>query len=94
MTNERWTSPAFVDSVIRSQAQQAFEALRDAGVIGKSLCRELALAQNARTRIEHSYVQTPAGDVHRATTLVRDAARDFMGSYRTWIEPYLTEAEV
>jgi hypothetical protein len=29
-------------------------------------------------------VQTPVGDVHRAATLVRDAARDFVGSYRTW----------
>ena len=34
-------------------------------------------------------VQTPAGDVHRAAILVRDTARDFIGSYRDWIEPYL-----
>lgn len=59
-----------------SQAQQAFEALRDAGVIGRGLCNRLVRAQTARTRIEHSYVQTPAGDVHRAAMLVRDAARD------------------
>jgi hypothetical protein len=72
-----------------SQALQAFEALRDAGVIGRGLCRRLVQAQNARTRIEHSYIQTPAGDVHRAATLVRDSARDFVGSYRSWIEPYL-----
>ncbi|MDQ6835556.1 MAG: hypothetical protein M3016_05145 [Actinomycetota bacterium] len=72
-----------------SQAQPAFEALRDAGVIGKGLCRKLVQAQAARTRIEHSYVQTPAGDIHRAATLVRDAARDFIGSYRTWIKAYL-----
>jgi 7-keto-8-aminopelargonate synthetase-like enzyme len=77
-----------------SPAQQAFEALRDAGVISRGLCRKLVQAQTARTRIEHSYVQTPAGDVHRAATLVRDAARDFISSYRSWIEPYLTEAEV
>ncbi|MGI8863462.1 MAG: hypothetical protein ACR2JH_03545 [Solirubrobacteraceae bacterium] len=75
-----------------SQAQQAFEALRDAGVIGRVLCRRLVQAQNARTRIEHSYVRTPAGDVHRAATLARDAARDFVGSYRTWIEPYLAHS--
>jgi 7-keto-8-aminopelargonate synthetase-like enzyme len=74
-----------------SQAQQAFEALRDAGVIGRGLCRQLVRAQTARTRIEHSYVQTPAGDVHRASTLVRDAARDFVGSYRTWIEPVIAD---
>jgi len=49
--------------------------------------------RNARTRIEHSYVQTPAGDVHRAAILVRDTARDFIVSYRDWIEPYLEEPE-
>ena len=76
-----------------SPAQQAFEAMRDAKVIGGGLCRRLVQAQNARTRIEHSYVQTPAGDVHRAAILVRDAARDFMGSYRAWIEPYLAQPE-
>jgi hypothetical protein len=77
-----------------SPAQQAFEALRDAGVIGRGLCRQLVQAQNARTRIEHGYVQTPAGDVHRAATLVRDAARRFVSSYRAWIEPYLADAKV
>jgi hypothetical protein len=76
-----------------SPAQQAFEAMRDAKVISGGLCRRLVQAQNARTRIEHSYVQTPAGDVHRAAILVRDAARDFMGSYRAWIEPYLAQPE-
>jgi hypothetical protein len=76
-----------------SQAQQAFEALRDAGVIGRGLCRKLVQAQNVRTRIEHSYVQTPAGDVHRAATLVRDSARNFVGSYRTWIEPYVARSD-
>lgn len=74
-----------------SPAQQAYEAMRDAKVISSDLCRRLVQAQNARTRIEHSYVQTPAGDVHRAAILVRDAARDLMGSYRTWIEPLLTQ---
>jgi 7-keto-8-aminopelargonate synthetase-like enzyme len=76
-----------------SQAQLAFEALRDAGIIGRGLCRELVRAQTARTRIEHSYVQTPSGDVHRAATLVRDAARDFVGAYRTWIEPLIANAD-
>jgi hypothetical protein len=76
-----------------SPAQQAFEAMRDAKVINGGLCRRLVQAQNARTRIEHSYVQTPAGDVHRAAILVRDTARDFMGSYRAWIEPCLAQPE-
>lgn len=76
-----------------SPAQQAFEAMRDAKVISEGLRRRLVQAQNARTRIEHSYVQTPAGDVHRAAILVREAARDFMGSYRAWIEPHLASPE-
>jgi hypothetical protein len=77
----------------RSPTEIAFEAMRDAKVIGTSLCRRLVQARNARTRIEHGYVQTPASDVHRAAILVRDTARDFIGSYRDWIEPYLAEAE-
>ena len=65
-----------------SATQIAFEAMRDAKIITARLCSRLVQAQNARTRIEHSYVQTPAGDVHRAAILVRDTARDFIGSYR------------
>lgn len=76
-----------------SARQIAFEAMRDAKVITARLCSRLVQAQNARTRIEHSYVQTPARDVHRAAILVRDTARDFIGSYRDWIEPYLAEPE-
>lgn len=76
-----------------SATQTAFEAMRDAKIITARLCSRLVQAQNARTRIEHSYVQTPAGDVHRAAIIVRDTARDFIGSYRDWIEPYLAEPE-
>jgi len=75
-----------------SPAQQAFEASRDAGVIDGELCRRLARAQRARSMIEHSYVQTPAGDVHRAAQLVHEAARDFIGPYRAWIGPHMGEA--
>jgi hypothetical protein len=78
---------------LRSSTEIAFEAMRDDRIISASLCRRLVQAQNARTRTEHSYVQTPAGDIHRAATLVRDAARDFIGSYRDWIEPFLAAAE-
>ena len=77
----------------RSSTEIAFEAMRDAKVISASLCRRLVQARNARTRIEHSYVETPAGDVHRAAILVRDTARDFAGSYRDWIEPFLAEPD-
>lgn len=74
-----------------STAQQAFEALRDAGVIDRGLCWRLTRAQRARSMIEHSYIQTPAGDVHRAAELVHEAARSFIGPYRGWIEPYIEE---
>jgi uncharacterized protein YutE (UPF0331/DUF86 family) len=72
-----------------SPAQQAFAALRDAGAIDGELCRRLTRAQNARSMIEHSYVQTPAGNVHEAAELVCASARDFIGRYREWVEPYL-----
>jgi uncharacterized protein YutE (UPF0331/DUF86 family) len=72
-----------------SRAQQAFEALRDARVIDGGLCRRLTRAQKARSMIEHGYIQTPAGDVHRAAELVHETARDFIGRYRAWIGDYL-----
>lgn len=72
-----------------SAAQQAFEALRDAKVIDGSLCRRMIRAQKARSTIEHSYVQTNAGDVHRAAELVHEASRDFIVAYRKWIAAYL-----
>jgi hypothetical protein len=77
-----------------SVAQQAFQALRDAGVIDPPLCGRLTRAQIARTMIEHSYVQTPAGDVHRAAELVHDGALEFISRFRRWIEPYLESREV
>ncbi|MHB1837770.1 MAG: hypothetical protein ACYCXW_22735 [Solirubrobacteraceae bacterium] len=77
----------------RSPTELAFEAMRDAKIMSASLCKRLIQAQSARTRIEHSYVQTPAGDVHRAAILVRDTARDFIASYRDWIEPFLAEPD-
>lgn len=72
-----------------SPAQQAFEALRDAQVVDGELCRRLTRAQRARSVIEHSYVKTPAGDVHRAAQLVHKTARDFLGPYRAWIGDHL-----
>ncbi len=72
-----------------SRAQQAFEALRDAKVIDRSLCRQLIRAQKARSTIEHGYVQTNAGDVHRAAELVHETARRFITAYRKWIGPFL-----
>jgi uncharacterized protein YutE (UPF0331/DUF86 family) len=74
-----------------SAAHEAFATLRDAGVIDGELCRRLTRAQDARSMIEHSYIETSAGRVHQSAKLVHDAARDFIGRYRTWIEPYLQD---
>lgn len=72
-----------------SRAEQAFSALRDGGVIDRHLCRRLVRAHGARRRLEHSYAQINAGDVHRAAELVHGTAPDFIRAYRRWIEPFL-----
>lgn len=70
-------------------SHEAFAALREAGVIDGELCRRLIRAQDARTMIEHDYIDTSAGRVHQAANLVHESARDFIGRYRAWMEPYL-----
>lgn len=70
-------------------AERAFGTLEDAAVIGGALCRRLKRAQRARVMIEHSYVEAPAGDVHRAAELVHESAREFIGPYRAWIDELL-----
>lgn len=72
-----------------SSAKPCFDALRDAGVIDAGLCRRLESGQKARSRVEHDYLHTPAGDVHRAIKTVRRAAEEFVGPFAAWIEPYL-----
>lgn len=74
-----------------SAAHQAFATLRDAHVIDGELCRRLVRAQDARTVIEHGYIRVPAGNVHQAAELIHDSARDFIGRYRTWMEPVLRD---
>jgi uncharacterized protein YutE (UPF0331/DUF86 family) len=76
-----------------SSAQQAFMALREAGVLSRQLCRRLIRAQDARTTIEHGYLGASAGSVHEAAQLIRDSAREFIGAFRAWVEPYLTEQQ-
>ncbi len=76
-----------------SSAHQAFMALRDAGVLSKQLCRRLIRAQDARTTIEHGYLGTSAGNVHEAARLIRDSAREFIGAFRDWMAPYLTDQQ-
>jgi hypothetical protein len=73
----------------RSTAHQAFAALRTAGVIDGELCRRLTRAQDARSMIERSCIQTPAGKVHQAAELMHDTSLAFIGRYRTWVEPHL-----
>ncbi len=72
-------------------SHQAFAALREAGVIDGELCRRLTRAQDARTMIEHGYIEISAGRVHQAAELVHDTALAFIGRYRTWIEPHLRD---
>lgn len=72
-------------------SHQAFAALREAGVIDGELCRRLVRAQDARTMIEHGYIETSAGRVHQAAELVHDTALAFIGHYRAWVEPHLQD---
>jgi uncharacterized protein YutE (UPF0331/DUF86 family) len=75
-----------------SNAHQAFAALREAKVIDGELCRRLTRAQDARSMIEHGYIETSAGRVHQAAELVHDTALDFIGRYRRWVEPHLRDS--
>jgi uncharacterized protein YutE (UPF0331/DUF86 family) len=72
-------------------SHQAFAALREAGVIDGELCRRLVRAQDARSMIEHGYIETSAGRVHQAAELVHDTALAFITRYRPWIEPHLRD---
>jgi uncharacterized protein YutE (UPF0331/DUF86 family) len=75
-----------------SSVHQTFAALREVGVIDGELCRRLTRAQDARSMIEHGYIETSAGRVHQAAELVHDSARDFISRYKTWIEPHLKDS--
>jgi hypothetical protein len=72
-----------------SKAKPYFDALRDEKVVDGDICGRLEDGQKARSRLEHEYLGTPAGDVHRAAVTVSKTADDFIGPYRAWIEPYL-----
>lgn len=74
-----------------SAVHRAFASLQEAGVISAALCRRLVRAQIARSTIEHEYLGSSAGDVHRAAELVRAVTREFLARYRPWIEPYLVQ---
>jgi hypothetical protein len=71
------------------RAQPAFEALRDAGVITKDLCRRLITTQKSRSLFEHDYVRVAAEDVHAAVVKLLGVAPEFLERFSVWIEPYL-----
>jgi hypothetical protein len=71
------------------QAQPDFEALRDAEVITKVLCRRLIAAQKSRSHLEHDYVRVAAGDVYAAVAQLLEVAPEFLDRFSAWIEPYL-----
>jgi hypothetical protein len=72
-----------------SGAAGAFEALKEAGAIDASLCKRLKRMQKVRAAVEHEYLQVKAGPLHQAVELLAASARDFVGPYTAWIEPYL-----
>jgi hypothetical protein len=76
----------------QSEAVRAFEALKEAGAIDASLCRRLKRTQKARAEVEHEYLQVKAGRLHEAVALLAESAREFIGPFTAWIEPYLWRA--
>jgi len=72
-----------------ANSARAFDALREAGVINASLCRNLKRTQKARSDVEHDYPGMKAGRLHAAVELGLPAAREFIRPYSAWIAPYL-----
>ena len=72
------------------RAQPAFEALRDARVITRDLCRRLIATQKSRTLFEHDYVRVAAVDVHAAVVKLLGVAPEFLERFSVWIEPHPT----
>ncbi|MBA3865588.1 MAG: hypothetical protein H0X42_04460 [Solirubrobacterales bacterium] len=72
-----------------ANSARVFDALKEAGVIDASLCRNLKRTQKARSDIEHDYPGMKAGRLHAAVELGLPAAREFIPPYSSWIAPYL-----
>jgi uncharacterized protein YutE (UPF0331/DUF86 family) len=72
-----------------ASSARAFDALREAGVIGASLCRNLKRTQKARSDVEHDYPGMKAGRLHAAVELGLPATREFIRPYSSWIAPFL-----
>jgi uncharacterized protein YutE (UPF0331/DUF86 family) len=76
-------------STHEASSARAFEALKEAGVIDASLCRNLKRVQKARSDVEHEYPGMRAGRLHAAVELGLPAARGFIQAYGSWITPHL-----
>lgn len=72
-----------------ANSARAFDALKEAGVINASLCRNLKRTQKARADVEHDYPGMRAGRLHAAVELGLPSAREFIRPYSSWIAPYL-----
>ena len=72
-----------------ANSARAFDALKEAGVIDASRCRNLKRTQRARSDVEHDYPGMKAGRLHAAVELGLPAAREFIRPYSSWIAPYL-----
>lgn len=72
-----------------ANSARAFDALKEAGVIGASVCRNLKRTQKARSDVEHDYPGMRAGRLHAAVELGLPSAREFIRPYSSWIAPYL-----
>lgn len=70
-------------------AARSFEALKTAGVIDATTCKNLKQTQETRSAVEHDYVLMKAGRLHKSIALLAATARNFIGPYTTWITPYL-----
>jgi uncharacterized protein YutE (UPF0331/DUF86 family) len=72
-----------------ANSARAFDALKEAGVINASLCRNLKRVQKARSDVEHDYPGMKAGRLHAAVELGLPTAREFIRAYGSWIAPRL-----
>jgi hypothetical protein len=72
-----------------ANSARAFDALREAGAMDASLCRNLKRTQRARSDVEHDYPGMKAGRLHAAIELGLPSAREFIRAYGSWIAPYL-----
>ena len=73
---------------MEANSARAFDALKEAGVINASLCRNLKRTQKARSDVEHDYPGMKAGRLHAAIELGLPAARKFIRPYSSWIAPF------